>query len=284
MIQAVIDSGATKSDWRILNEQSTAAFSAKGLHPYFLGREDIIAIIHQQVMPQLTNQQIGRIYFYGAGCGTAVRREQVADALRQCFPGSEIFVDTDLLAAARALLKAEPGFAAILGTGTNSGWYDGKQIISSIDSLGYLLGDEGSGAAIGKKILRDYLRGYFPVELQQKFAHSYPFNREQVLEQLYSKPSPSSFLGSFIPFAAENKSHPYLQKLIRESFSEFFIHLISRYENFQDYPMCCTGSVSYLFRDLLSEAANDFGMHIQKIIPAPIDELVAYHRGVDAAF
>ncbi|MEO6166845.1 MAG: N-acetylglucosamine kinase [Chitinophagales bacterium] len=278
MIQAVIDSGSTKADWRVFDQESLTAFSTQGLNPYFVSRDEIITIINQQVFPKLTSQQISRIHFYGAGCGTAVRRKQVADALNECFPDASIVVDTDLLAAARALLKNVPGFTVILGTGTNSGLYDGKQIVRSIDSLGYFLGDEGSGASIGKKLLRDYLRGYFPPDLQRSFALICPMNREQVLEQLYSKPSPGSFLGSLAPFAAENRAHPYLQQLIKESFSEFFLQLITHYENYQQYPICCAGSVSYIFKDILMETANDFGAKIHKFIQSPIDDLVVYHQ------
>lgn len=278
MVQAVVDSGSTKADWRILTEESVSAFTTKGMNPYFLSSDELSAAIHESVLPELRGLRIDRIHFYGAGCGTDTRKLQVFQVLERLFPDAEVNVETDLLAAARALLQEEPGFAVILGTGTNSGLYDGRQLVQSIDSLGYFLGDEGSGASIGKKLLRDYLRGFLPKDLHLQFAAACPMNRDEVLEQLYRKPFPNRFLASWVPFAVEHQDHHYIRHLVAESFTEFCTGLLMKYENAGRFPMCCTGSVGYLFRSLLDETVSRFGIRILKNVPSPIDGLLDYHR------
>ena len=278
MIKVIVDSGSTKADWRLFDDESVIAITTPGLNPYFINSEEIASIIKEQVLSKISGFTPVAIYFYGAGCGAATRKQSVMDALMKCFTEATVFVETDLLGAARALLKKEPGFAVILGTGTNSGYYDGANIIKSIDSLGYFLGDEGSGAAIGKKLLRDYLRGYFPADLHHEFSLVCPMNREMVLEQLYSKPFPNRFLASWIPFAIEHQSQDIIQKIVRESFEEFFTGLLMHYEGIEKYPLCIAGSVGYLFRDILAETAKDYGVRIKISIQSPIDELLVYHR------
>lgn len=278
MIKVVVDSGSTKADWRIMEDEKIMAIRTPGLNPYFINSNEIVSIIKQHVLPELPGLSVDAVYFYGAGCGTAIRKQSVFDALASCFTKATVFVETDLLAAARALLKRESGFVVILGTGTNSGNYDGNSIIKNIDSLGYFLGDEGSGAAIGRKILRDYLRGYFPADLHHEFSRVCPMNREMVLEQLYSKPFPNRFLASWIPFAVAHRSHEAIQKIVKESFTELFDNLIVHYEGIESLPVCSTGTVGYLFGDLLHETAAGNGIRIVKNTPSPIDELLAYHR------
>lgn len=280
MIQLIVDSGSTKADWRAVEADKITGFPTQGLNPYFINTDEFETIIRLQVLPHTAGQMVGSIYFYGAGCGTDSRKQQVGNVLSRFFPGAAISIATDLLGAARSLLKHEPGFAVILGTGTNSGSYDGRQIVQSIDSLGYLLGDEGSGAAIGRKLLRDFLRGYLPEQMHNEFAQLCPFDREQVLQQLYTKPSPNRFLSSFVPFAANHLSAPYMQQLVKESFNDFFKHLISHYAGYQNQPMCCTGSVASIFKECLLETAKEYNVHIQAVSRSPIEELVAYHQTV----
>jgi glucosamine kinase len=278
MIKVIVDSGSTKADWRLFDDESMIAITTPGLNPYFINSDEIASIIKEQVLSKISGIRPVAIHFYGAGCGAAIRKQSVMDALMTCFAEATVFVETDLLAAARALLKKEPGFAVILGTGTNSGYYDGSSIIKSIDSLGYFLGDEGSGAAIGKKLLRDYLRGYFPADLHHEFSLVCPMNREMVLEQLYTKPFPNRYLASWLPFAVKHQSHATIQRIVRESFTEFFTGLIMHYEGIKQHPLCITGSVGFLLREMLTETATGFGIHIKKDIQSPIDELLVYHR------
>lgn len=280
MIQLIVDSGSTKADWRTVQQDMVTSFSTQGLNPYFLKVDELESIIRLQVLPYVAGQMVGSIYFYGAGCAHENRKLQISSVLSRFFPGSTINVATDLLGAARGLLKHEAGFAVIVGTGTNSGRYDGRQIVHSIDSLGYFLGDEGSGAAIGRKLLRDYLRGYLPEELNREFALICPYNREQVLDHLYTKPFPNRFLASFTPFAAIHLSSSYIQELIKESFRDLFTHLISHYEDFQQSRLCCTGSVAFVFKEYLLEVAGEFKARIEAVSQSPIEELVVYHQSI----
>lgn len=280
MIQLIVDSGSTKADWRTVQQNRITSFSTQGLNPYFLKIDELESIIRLQVLPYVAGQMVGSIYFYGAGCGHENRKQQISSVLSRFFPGSTINVATDLLGAARGLLKHDAGFAVIIGTGTNSGRYDGRQIVHSIDSLGYFLGDEGSGAAIGRKLLRDYLRGYMPEELNREFALICPYDREQVLDHLYTKPFPNRFLASFTPFAGMHLSSSYIQELIKESFRDLFTHLISHYEDFQQSRLCCTGSVAFVFREYLLEIAGEYKSRIEVVSQSPIEELVAYHQSI----
>ncbi|MBK9731759.1 MAG: hypothetical protein IPO83_10820 [Chitinophagaceae bacterium] len=277
MVQLIVDSGSTKADWRLMNDGVISAFTTRGLNPYFLGKEELEEVIRLEVLPLISPTVINRIFFYGAGCGAEIRKQQVQHALRVFFPQTTLFIGTDLLGAAKALLKNDGGFVIILGTGTNSGLYDGKEIIQNIDSLGYLLGDEGSGAAIGKKILREYLRKLLPETLQKAFSIYSPLNREEVLHQLYKQPYPNRFLASLVPFAAIHVSNPAIQELIKESFRDFFRNIITHYQDYARYPFCCTGSVAFVFRELLQTVAAEYGVKIHKILQSPIDEMVGYH-------
>lgn len=277
MVQLIVDAGSTKADWRVLHNGIVSAFTTHGMNPYFTSKEKIETLLRVQAIPSLPNEKISRIYFYGAGCGAEMRKQQVQNALHAVFPQATLFIETDLLGAAKALLKKENGFIVILGTGTNSGLYNGMEIIENIDSLGYLLGDEGSGAAIGKKILREYLRKLFPDQLQKEFSLFCPLNREEILHQLYKESFPNRFLATMVPFAATHLSQPAIQSIIRESFRDFFRHLIAHYHDFTHYPFCCTGSVAFIFRDLLQDVAEEYEVTLNKIVQSPIDELVTYH-------
>ena len=183
-----------------------------------------------------------------------------------------------MLAAARAVLGDTPGFAAIIGTGSNTCIYDGSEVQMNIDSLGYLLGDEGSGSYIGKKLVRDFMRGFLPAELHQKFVEKYKLDNDGIFNTLYNKPLPNRFLASFCMFADEHKEHPHMRNIVREAFTDFFRNLVTRYPGFEKYTFNCIGSVGYVFRDLLSEVSEVHGMKTGTILHSPIDNLVQYHK------
>jgi N-acetylglucosamine kinase-like BadF-type ATPase len=230
-----------------------------------------------QVLPELPGEALTKIFFYGAGCGTELRREIIRKALHQNFPGAPVIVETDLTGAAHAMLGDEPGMVVILGTGTNSGIYDGKRIVTTIDSLGYILGDEGSGAAIGRKMVRDYLRNYFPSPLGDLFKEEFPFTRDQVLDRLYYQPFPSRFLAQWVKFAARHIQQSYIQSIVQESFKELFQQLIVHYDAYRQYPFNCCGSVGYIFKEILEATAVQFGITPGRILASPIDDLLAWH-------
>jgi hypothetical protein len=273
----IADSGSTKTDWVLIDEKNQFRYKTIGYNPYFINSENIYYSLSEKLVTQFDPSVVKSVYFYGAGCSSDSNITIVNQALTRCFVNSKVSVGHDMLAAARALLANKEGFAAIIGTGSNTCIYDGSEIRSNIDSLGYLLGDEGSGSYIGKKIIRDHLRGYLPPELEQKFNEKYQLTPSAIFDSLYNKPLPNRFLAGFCVFADENKQHPYIRKIVQKSFDDFFANLVSMYPGYKKYDFNCVGSVGYIFSDILKEVASSYGMKPGKIIHSPIDDLVNYH-------
>ncbi len=274
----IADSGSTKTDWVLIDSaQNRYSYSTIGYNPYFIGAEKIQQSLMQELLTKLDASQVRKVFFYGAGCSTNEKKEVLHAALANCFVNAEIAINHDLLAASLALLGNKRGFAAILGTGSNTCIFDGVKIEKNIDSLGYLLGDEGSGCSIGKKILRDFMRGSLPQELEEKFRKEYPFTQTEIFESMYNKPLPNRFLAGFCRFAAEHKNQVQIKTIVLESFNDFFLNLVSRYPDYVKLSFNCVGSVGYNFKDHLSEVAGVFGMKMGKVTASPIEDLVSYH-------
>ncbi len=276
----IADGGSTKCSWCLLDDAHTRTyFNTEGYNPDFVDTAAIAQSLGQHLPDNLPHEQVREVHFYGAGVSSAQKAEVIGAALRAVFPQATATVTEDLLAAARALLGRQPGFAAILGTGTNSCLYDGEKIIYNVDSLGYFLGDEGSGSFLGKRLLRDYLRGLLPDGLQDAFRETYQLgSRNDVLNQLYNKPLPNRYLASFAKFTYEHNNVSYCREIVREGFEAFFQNLVLHYPRYQEYTFNCVGSVGYSFRDVLTQVAQRHGMAVGKIIRSPIDDLVSYHE------
>jgi N-acetylglucosamine kinase-like BadF-type ATPase len=271
----IADSGSTKANWCLVKQNGEMAyFVTEGYNPHFVDENYIVNSLHKSLPDYIETGKIKEIYFYGSGCmaGKTV-------ALHSVFPEAKVNAAVDLLAACRALLGNKPGFAAILGTGTNTCVYDGEQIIQNIDSLGYMLGDEGSGSYIGKKILQDYLRGYMPETISEKFKTIVGLSFDEIFDRVYTQPQPNRFCAGFTTFAGDNINVPYFHNLVKNSFADFFNNLVSHYPGYQNYTFNCLGSVSFYFKDILEEVALNFGMPTGKIIRSSMDELVKYHLG-----
>ncbi|TDO23070.1 N-acetylglucosamine kinase [Pedobacter duraquae] len=276
----IADGGSTKTNWCLINEAGRKIlFNTEGYNPYFSSTAYIIDSLKIGLPDHLETEKLTEVYYYGAGCSTDAKRKIVADAMQVTFPNAKIFIGHDLLASCRALLGDEPGFAAILGTGTNSCLYDGKDISLNIDSLGYFLGDEGSGCYIGKRILSDYMKGYMPKGLRESFYDNYALTNEDIFDNIYNKPLPNRFCASFSKFLYDYKDNyeDYAFSTVDFAFSAFFENLVTHYPNYKDYKLNCVGSVGYSFRDILSVVADRYEMGIGKIIRSPIDDLVNYH-------
>jgi N-acetylglucosamine kinase-like BadF-type ATPase len=281
MIKLIADSGSTKTSWALTNTE-TGKFielNTVGYNPYFIDAEGISTSLKKDLLPQINNQSIREIYFYGAGCSTESKQQVIKDALLAIFPEVEvIYVNHDLLASARALLADKTGFAAILGTGANTCIYDGNNCVLNVDSLGYLLGDEGSGSYIGRKLLRDYMRKLMPPDLQESFNTKFDLvSNDQIIKTLYGHQFPNRYLASFCRFTEDHKDHKYITKIIIEAFSDFFENLVSKYPSYQDYSFNCVGSVGYHFKSQLTQVANKYGMQVGKIIQSPMKDLVDFH-------
>lgn len=275
----IADGGSTKSSWCQLDEAGNRVyFNTEGYNPDFITTEGIAQSLEKNLPDTLPRQKVTEVHYYGAGVSSPKKAEVIAKAMRQIFPQAEVIVDHDLLASARALLGRKAGFAAILGTGTNSCLYDGDKITYNVDSLGYFLGDEGSGSFIGKRLLRDYLRGLLPDGLQEIFKEEFNLTREDILDKLYNQPLPNRFLASFAKFTYDHNNISYCREIVLQGFETFFANIVRHYPNYQDYTFNCIGSVGYNFRDALSQVAKDHGMEVGKIIRSPIDDLVAFHE------
>lgn len=274
----IADGGSTKSAWCLIDQSGLKKnFNTEGYNPYFVDTRTIINSLERELPESLDKAAVKEVFYYGAGCSTEEKVAIVYNAMKAVFVNADIFVGHDLLAAARALMGNEPGFAAILGTGTNSCVYDGKEVTLNIDSLGYFLGDEGSGSFIGKQLIRDYMRGYMPKDLQEAFFKQYGLTNEDIFDNIYNKPLPNRFLASFSKFAYEHNTSTYARDVVKTSFEYYFKNLVCHYPNYQTYTFNCVGSVGYNFRDILEEVCVANGMKFGKIVRAPIDELVNFH-------
>ena len=275
----IADGGSTKTNWCLVTEEGKKVyFNTEGYNPYFSSTEYIIHSLRETLPTDLEKDDITEVNYYGAGCSTPEVRKIVEDAMRAVFTKSKIYIGHDLLAAARALLGNTSGFAAILGTGTNTCLYDGKEVVQNIDSGAYILGDEGSGCYIGKKLLVDYLRGYMPEAVRKNFWDTFHLTPDDVNEQVYTQPRANRFCASFSKFVYDSPVNiEYSRHLVRSSFEDFFRNLVTHYPDYQKYSFNCIGSVGYNFRNVLEEVIIENGMVVGNIIRSPIDNLVKYH-------
>lgn len=275
----IADSGSTKTDWAcVSDDDSRIAFTSQGYNPNYISQEEMQADILRSLPGGFPREEVFEIYFYGAGV-TELQYGFVHRTLHAVFPRAvEIFVAMDLLAAARALLGRRAGFAAILGTGTNSCLYDGQRITQNIDSLGFILGDEGSGGYLGKRLICDFIRGDMPEKARELTARRLRRTGDELIDRIYTQPFPNRFCAQYSRFIRENlDTDPYFRDLVLGSFRDFFRNIVSHYPDYQTYRLNCVGSVGYVFRDLLTAAAGEYGMKTGLIIPAPMEGLIRYH-------
>jgi N-acetylglucosamine kinase-like BadF-type ATPase len=273
------DSGSTKTDWKIVYGRNTISdFQTVGFNPYLQTTEEIYTILIAAFSEaNIVYDKVSRIYFYGAGCSNEEKCKIVKGALQRVFPNANIEVEHDLLAAARALCGNKEGIAAILGTGSNSCYYDGKEIKEHIDSVGFYLGDEGSGCYMGKKLIRAFIYKELPIELENSFISKYHLDKDEILKRVYQQPFPNRFLASFSLFLEEHITHPLIRDIIIASFDVFFIHHINKYSRRKEVPLNSTGSIGYYFKNELNEVAARYGVKTGKNIKSPIEGLLEYH-------
>jgi N-acetylglucosamine kinase-like BadF-type ATPase len=275
----IADSGSTKTDWRLLDKNGVLATAKTvGFNPFYQTSENIVRNLEEESLRlQLKNYQPEEIYYYGTGCSTDAKRTIVETALAEVFPKATIQINHDLLGAARALCGTSEAIACILGTGSNSCHFDGKEIVSNVPNLGFLLGDEGSGGYMGKRLIQAFLNNELPEELHQKFAERYQLTRDEIMDQVYTKPFPNRYLASFTMFLSETYEHPFTHNLILKGFDDFFTRNITKYEKHKTLPVHFLGSIAFIFTTELKEIAEKHGVQIGKIIRTPIEGLIEYH-------
>ena len=273
----IADSGSTKTDWRICSVNGT--FHQKetvGLNPNFSTTGDFNLALKEAFLPS-EKEEITEVWFYGAGCGNEKNQQWVASNLKNCFTRAEIHVASDMLGAARALCGQQPGMAAILGTGMNTCLYDGNKIVANHFSLGYVLGDEGSGAYLGKQLITDWLKDRLPAELEANFTRRFNLTKSETIENIYRKPLPNRFLAQFAKFIYQNLKHDYCIELVVGAFRSFLREQIKTYPDYEKYTLHLTGSVAFYFGNLLRRVASDEQVNIGKIVEKPIAALAIYH-------
>lgn len=274
----VADSGATKTDWRILeNSKPIASFETIGLSPYFNRQEDFLSALNQNYPKQINPEQVKEIFFYGSGCGVHERGQYVARYLGIFFSNAKIHAVSDALGAARALFKRQPGIVVILGTGSNIAYYDGEQLTNRTPSLGFVLGDEGSGAYLGRLLLRAYLYKTLDVEIAHRLEQQYNVELSHVLNMVYSAPRPSAYLASFVPFILENIINQHVYSIVKEAFVDLYRYHFAVFENLSELPIGVTGSVGCLFSQVLDSVGEEYGFKISQYLRYPIVELINYH-------
>lgn len=274
----IADSGSTKTDWRLMKgEQEISRVKTKGFNPYYQALDEMITEIESELVPILDPSAVSTIHFYGAGCSTPERQMKIKRALSPYFANTELFVQSDLIGAAKALSGDQPGLVCILGTGSGSCLYDGVNIDKNIPSLGFVLGDEGSGAWLGKKMVTDYLRGHMPKKSIETINQKLKIDKEIILEHVNHKPMPSRYLAGFARFISENADQTYFYQLLFDSFTSFAKNYIIRYNNYEKYKCHFVGSVAFHNQEILQQVARYIGFNIGNIIKSPIDGLTTYH-------
>ena len=275
----IADSGATKTDWRIINSQGEIQQAKTiGLSPYYQTFDSIAAELTQNLLP-FVKEEVAEIHFYGTGCAGEEPCAIVRRGLQAVFPSAQtIEVDSDMLGAARGLCGHEAGIACILGTGSNNCLYDGRDIADKIPSLGFWLGDEGSGGYLGKTLVVAFLQKEMPEDLAVKFAKRYGLNREIVLENAYKQPFPNRYFAGFSKFLFDNRSHPFAYTLVYDAFGEFLTKYVCKLPDYQKYKTHFVGSVAFYYSDILRRAAAEKGIVVGHIMETPIAGLTLYHR------
>jgi N-acetylglucosamine kinase-like BadF-type ATPase len=275
----IADSGSTKCEWCIVTPRKKTSYFTQGMSPYFLTAGQMENVILTELKNQLKGVVPDEIHFYGTGNKNPANVKMIRNVLKKIFPSSEVTVDHDLTGASRALCQHEHGIVCILGTGSNSCYYNGKKIVRNIPGIGYVLGDEGAGTYLGKKVIQYYLYEIFEKELKEKFNKKYNTNASEILENVYQKPLPNRYLASYTMFLSENRGHYMIENIIEDGLNDFFYNHVHRYPESMKYPIHFTGSIAWHFKDVVLSLCDSYGMQPGTILKSPMEGLVKYHRG-----
>ena len=272
------DSGSTKTDWGLVeNGKLVKRLRTSGMNPFQMSEEAITEEIKTHLVPELPGTVLDEVHFYGAGC-TKEKQPTVERALRANLTiNGECEVASDMLGAARGICGHKPGIACILGTGSNSCSYDGKNLVKNVSPLGFILGDEGSGAVLGKLLVGDVLKNQMPEAITKRFFEKYKLTSAEIIDRVYRQPKPNTFLASFVPFLEENIDEPKIYNLVKESFRSFLRRNVMQYDGWQTLPIGFNGSIAKIYKKPLLEALEEEGMHLGRIIQAPMEAMVEYH-------
>ncbi|WP_152287795.1 N-acetylglucosamine kinase [Flavicella marina] len=276
----IADGGSTKVDWIALDENKNELFKVRtpGLNPAVVDEK----VLRERVLSAKefseNLEKVTQVFFYGAGCGTVVATKILKDLFEELFSNAEVVVEEDMLAAVYAATGSEPAIVCILGTGSNSCYYDGKDIYSSTVSLGYMLMDEASGNYFGKRLIRNYYYKTMPEDIAKKFEESYDLSPDTIKHNLYKEPNPNTYLADFASFMFQFKEEQFVKDLMESGFEEFFVTRVLPYKKDKATPIYFIGSIAHYFYDILEKVAQKHGLNLAGAIQRPIDNLIKYHK------
>ena len=275
-MKLIAESGSTRTEWALVEDNHLVQrVFTEGLNPFFQTRREISRSVRLGLPESFFKKKLDQVYYYGAGCSSYEKKNILGASLVAQFK-TPLQVESDLLAAARGLFKCEAGIACILGTGSNSCFYDGKIIVKNVKAAGYILGDEGSGAVLGKLFLADLLKGLAPKELANEFHEKFRISVNDVMESVYNLPFPNRFLGTIAYFLGDYMDNEYVYNLLTNNLRSFFNRNVCQYD-YINYPIRFVGSLAYAYPDILQEVAQEFGVEIDVIEETPMNGLIEFH-------
>lgn len=272
------DSGSTKTAWLLYDPTTELKkyFETVGINPIIHHHEEIYQKIFSNSELIAVADKVTQIRFFGAGCSSPERNRLAEAALKSIFHNAVIEIDHDMKAAAYAICGNQPGIACILGTGSNSIFFDGETLVESYAGIGYILGDEASGAYFGKTIIRDFLYHLLPQEMEEYLLNEYKLEKNTIFQLVYKEASPNRYLASFAPVLSKFRETDYAQVVLQKGFTEFFDFHVSCFENYQEYPIGFVGSIATTFKQELTKVADDFECTLGKFVTNPIEEIADY--------
>lgn len=276
---AIVDSGSSKADWVFTSGQRRMLLELPGYNPLITSQEQYVQTVITSLPSEIIPSEIFAIYFYAAGMTGPERLLQGKRMLQAIFPSADLTIDSDLMGAALAVCGNEPGLVGILGTGSNACIFDGKKIRDGINSLGWILGDEGSGTYLGKQLIKDYFYYLLPSDLARKFTEEYQLTKDGLLNAIYRQPRPNFYLASFTDFLGRHRDHPYIQMMLDQAFSQFAEKHLLRFRQFRYLRTHLIGSIAFHFADFVRKALAKYNLPVGLIVKKPIDRLVDFIEG-----
>jgi N-acetylglucosamine kinase-like BadF-type ATPase len=275
-MKLIADSGSTKTDWYLIKDKGLLRYNTQGYNPYYFTTEEVKKSLETELLTKIDAKLIQSVYFYGSGCANVLTQKVIRDALEPSFVNASIHLGDDLLAAARATAGHEAGICCILGTGSNSCIYDGKEIEDKIPSLGYILGDEGAGAFLGRQLVSAYFYREMPLDLAEKMKKAYDMDKHLIISSLLNEKNPNRILASYALFASDHQEYPFVQELVIACFDAFINRHILKYPNAQELPIHFIGSIAFGFQDLLKQALEKHQLKVGEIYKSPFPTLLEY--------
>ena len=274
----IADSGATKCHWTLVQNNKKTTVNTIGISPYFLSTKEMTELLEKSFAKKTNVTKIDAVYFYGTGLTNLDNITSLKKALKTVFTNAVLSIETDLVAAARASCQNEKGVVCILGTGSNTGFYNGKKITKNSPGLGYVLGDEGSGAYLGKKVIQYFLYQTFDEELMAAFEKKFKLTKDDILNSIYKNPFPNRTLASFAPFLTEHRGHYMIENIIEDGINDFFFAHINKMNESWIHPIHFVGGIAFAFKDVIKQLALSYEIELGKIIKSPMEGLITFHK------